>query len=175
MGAETLTGTPSEQLFDQAARDVADGDVLFLNALGIARRNVQQQVGLSRQRPSGLSRESYAIRFQRHCGIHPSQNIGACAAGGKGHQNVLLIDHGLYLARKNPFEAVIVASRDQDRRVSGRRSLAQNDFVAVACDAPSGIARIDHQLGCVNNPAEIVAGMIRGDNHCVVAGQSLRT
>jgi hypothetical protein len=43
----------------------------------------------------------------------------------------------------------------------------------VACYPASGIARVDHQLRGIHDSAEIVAGMVGGNDHRVVAGQGL--
>src|ERR1700738_83334 len=46
---------------------------------------------------------------------------------------------------------------------------ALSDFSAVTQHAPRGVARIHHQLGGIHDRRVIVAGVIRGNDHRVVA------
>ena len=47
------------ELFDEAASDVADGDVTFLDALRVLRRDIQQKINLAGELPTRLSREAH--------------------------------------------------------------------------------------------------------------------
>jgi len=55
--------------------------------------------------------------------------------------------------------------------VRGHEVLTEDDFRAVADHPASGVARVDDQLGGIHNGAEVVAGMIGGNEHGVVPGE----
>jgi len=51
-------GLATGQLLNQAASDVANGDVTFLDALRVIRRNVQEKIDFACELPAGVSRDA---------------------------------------------------------------------------------------------------------------------
>jgi len=57
------------ELFDEAASDVADGDVAFLDALGVLRGDIQEKINLAGQLPTRLSGECHEVRAANAPGL----------------------------------------------------------------------------------------------------------
>src|SRR6266849_11076154 len=80
------------EVLDQRADDVADGDVGFLDALGITRRNVEENVHFAGERAAGFSgegNEEGPTRASRFDGI---DDVWAVAAGGESDDDVVRAD-----------------------------------------------------------------------------------
>jgi len=104
---------------------VSDGDVGFLNALSVLRRDIEQQIDFFRQRSAGFPCKTHAICTGRLRGIHSAENIGTVAAGREGDENIFCADQGFDLAREDAFEAIVVPGGGEDRWVGGQRQSSQ--------------------------------------------------
>jgi hypothetical protein len=54
-------GLPTSQTLNQAAGDVADCDVTFLDTLRVIRRNIQEKINLAGELPTRAARKSHQI------------------------------------------------------------------------------------------------------------------
>src|SRR2546422_3677511 len=118
-------GLATSQFFNQAAGDVADGDVTFLDALRVIRRDVQQKIDFAGELPTRVSRKRYEIGPAGAPGFHSANDIGAIAARRERHKNVVFCYERFNLPGKDSFESVIVACRGQYRRVCSKRQSRQ--------------------------------------------------
>lgn len=66
-------------LFNQAASDVPDGDVTFLDALRVIRRDIQEKFDFVGELSTRFSRKCHEIRASGAPGFHAANNIGAIA------------------------------------------------------------------------------------------------
>ncbi len=218
---------------------MADGDVTFLDALRILRRNIQEKINFSGDLSTSFSRERHEIGPASASGLHSANDVRAIAARRERHKNVVSCNERFNLPGKDSFESVVVARRSQYRRIRserqrrqarafrskpddqfrgemqsirgacaqsgcrflrelrdstdqfigktlfyasaflelaanffGRRghcNLAEYDFFAMAHDAARGVARIYDQLCGISNRRIVIAGMVGGNNHGIVA------
>src|SRR6266404_2642888 len=107
------------ELLDYGAGDMADGDVGFLDALRIARGNVEKDVHFAGQRAAGFTGEGDEESTASASCFDCLDNIRAGAAGGEGYDYVVWADERFHLAGENTFETVIVASGGEHRSVCG--------------------------------------------------------
>src|SRR5580700_7623275 len=112
-------------MLDQGADNVADGDVGFLDALGIAGRNVEEDVHFAGERAAGFSRQGDEESSAGAPSFDRFDNVWAGAAGGKSDYNVVRADERFHLAGKNAFEAVVVAGGGENGRVGGEGESGQ--------------------------------------------------
>lgn len=70
--------------------------------------------------------------------------------------------------------AAFLKLRDDVLPLCGHEGSAEDDLVAVACDAPRGVARVYNESGRFDDRLIVVAGMIGGDYDAVVTLQRLR-
>src|SRR6266852_715691 len=82
----------THKLLNQAASDVADGDVTFLDALRVVRRNIQEKANLAGERAASFACKRHKKRAARTPGLHSAHDIGAIAARRQRHKNVLSCD-----------------------------------------------------------------------------------
>src|SRR5579872_1889775 len=68
----------------------------------------------------------------------------------------------------------LFAFRSAVGSAGGCGELAEDDFVAATLDAASGVARVDDQLGRVNDLGVVVAGVVGGNDDAIVTGDGLR-
>src|SRR5262249_29789605 len=107
--------TLHQRSLDEGAGDMADGDVGFLDALGIGGRDVEEEIDFGGERTAGFAGEGDEIGAAGPANFDSFDDVGAGAAGGERYQNVLLRDKRFDLAGEDLLEAVIVARSGKDR------------------------------------------------------------
>src|SRR5262249_17853856 len=127
----SLERSTEGEALDQRAGDVANGDVGFLNALRVVRRNVEQEVDLRSEVPASVAGEGDHVSFAGATRFDAAHNVRALAAGGESDENVIGGDQGFDLPRENVLEAVIVGGRRQDGRVSRKSQSGQPGTVGA--------------------------------------------
>src|SRR5579872_2971713 len=100
---------------------MADGDVGFLDALGVWRRNIEQQIHFGGQCTARLTRQGDYVSAAGTARFRTAKNIRTISAGGQRNQNVGWRDQRLNLARENVFETIVVAGGGEDGRICGQR------------------------------------------------------
>ena len=88
---------------------MTDGDVGFLDALRIARGNVEEDVHFAGECAAGFSRKGDEERSTRARGFNRFDNIGTGAAGGESDDDVMRTDERFHLAGEDAFETVVVS------------------------------------------------------------------
>ena len=84
---------------------MAGGDVTFLDAPRIIRRDIQEKIHFAGELPIRFPRERHEISPASAPGFHSANHIGAIAVCRKRHKNVLFCDEGFNLSgkiRSNP-------------------------------------------------------------------------
>src|SRR5208282_6794525 len=99
--------------------DVAYGDVGFLDALGVLRGNVDEQVGAFAECAAEFAGEGGDPGAAGASGLGGEEDVGARAAGGKGDEDVAGAGEGFHLASEDLFVAVIVGGGGEHRGVDG--------------------------------------------------------
>jgi len=117
---------------------VADGDVGFLDALRIARGDVEEEIDFVGERAARFAGKSDEISAAGAAGFDASDHVRAIAAGGKGDEDVLRREKGFNLARKDVLEAVVVASGGEDGRIRGDREGRKADAVLAQANDEFG-------------------------------------
>jgi len=229
---------------------VADGDVTFLDALRILRRNIQEKINFAGDLSARFPGKRDEICSASASGLHSANDVRAIAARRERHKNVVSCNERFNLPGKDSFESVVISRRGQHRGICserqsrqarafrsqpyhqfrgkmqcvrgtaaipkkndlaacaqsgcrflrelrdstdqfigktlfyasaflelaanffGRRghcNLAEYDFFAMAHDAARGVARIYDQLCGISNRCIVIAGMVGGNNHGIVA------
>src|SRR5467141_2702561 len=97
------------ELLNYGAGDMADGDVSFLDALGIAGGNVQKDVHFAGKHAAGFSGEGDEESTASASCFDCFDNIRTGAAGGESDDDVVWADKRFHLAGENSFETVVVA------------------------------------------------------------------
>src|SRR5208282_6261270 len=108
-----------EVLLDEGAEDVAYGDVGFLDALGVLRGNVDEQVGAFAERAAEFAGEGGDPGATGASGLGGEQDVGAGAAGGERDEDVAGAGEGFHLAGEDLLVAVIVGGGGEHRSVDG--------------------------------------------------------
>src|SRR5690242_15251227 len=117
-----VAGRLATDLLDQAADDMADGDVSFLNALGILGRDIDEEIHAGSKLASALAGHPDYERLSGAASLGAANNIGALAAGGNCDKDVAGGDERLDLARIDGFEAEIIRGGGEDGGIRGERN-----------------------------------------------------
>src|SRR5690348_3932700 len=133
-----VAGRLAADLFDQAADDMADGDVSFLNALGILRGNINEEIHAGSKLASRFARHPDYERPTGTAGFGAANNIGALAAGGNRDKDVAGGDQGLDLARIDRFEAEIIRGSGEDGCVRGEGNRRKAEAIAMQANDKFG-------------------------------------
>src|SRR5690348_15772121 len=133
-----VAGRLAADLFDQAADDMADGDVSFLDALGILGGNIDEEIHAGGEFASALAGHPDYERPTGTAGFGASKNIGAFAAGGNSDKDVAGGDERFDLARIDGFEAEIIRGSGEDGCVRGEGNRRQADAIAMKADDKFG-------------------------------------
>src|SRR5574337_700316 len=122
----SITGGATADSFDEAADDVADGDVGFLDALGVVRWDVDEEVHAREEFAACLAGHSDDEGAARAARVGATKNIGALPACGNGDNDVSFRNERLDLAGENSLKAEVVSGSGEDRGVrrEGQRGQA---------------------------------------------------
>jgi hypothetical protein len=104
---------------------VPNGDVAFLDALRIIRRNIQQKINFATELPARFSGERHEIRPASEPGFYTANDVGTASACRERHKYVVFGNEGLNLSGKDVFKSVVVARCRQYRRICGERQSRQ--------------------------------------------------
>ena len=108
------------EAFDEGAGDVADGDMGFLDALGVAGGDVEEEIDFAGERAAGFSGESDEEGAASAAGFDAVNDVGAGTAGGNCNEHVLWCDQGFDLAREDLAKAIVISRGGQDGGIGGK-------------------------------------------------------
>jgi len=93
----------------------------FLDSLRILRGHVEQEVDFAGERATRFPGESDKVSAAGAASLYATHYVRACAASGKGHENVLWSDERFDLPGENAFESVVIAGCGEDGWVGSQR------------------------------------------------------
>ena len=97
-----------------------DHDVGFLNALRIARGDVDQQIHFPGERAAGFAGEGDNECPESCACSNAADNVRAVAAGGEGYEYITRGDERFDLPLENMVEAEVVRGRGEHGRIRGQ-------------------------------------------------------
>src|SRR5690348_9180619 len=133
-----VAGRLATDLLDQAADDVTDGDVSFLDALDILGGNIDKEVHAGSKLASRFASHPDYERPTGTAGFGAANNIGALAAGGNRDNDVAGGDERLDLARIDGFEAEIIRGSGKDGGIRGEGNRRKTEAVAMEANDKFG-------------------------------------
>ena len=145
-----VAGRLAADLLDQSADDVADGDVSFLNALGILGGNIDEEIHAGGEFASALAGHPDYERPTGTAGFGAANYIGALAAGGNRDNDVAGVDERLDLARIDSFEAEIIRGSGEDGSIRGEGNRWKTDAIPMEANDKFG-----GEVLCVGGAAAI--------------------
>ena len=108
-----------------------DGDVRFLNALGIARGDVDEQIHDVSQFAAGFASQRNEKCSAPAARLDAANNVHAAAARGERDEHIAARNYGFDLARENEFDAEIVAGSGEYGSIRREREPGEGFSVAL--------------------------------------------
>src|SRR5437764_8282801 len=106
---------------DEAADDVADDDMAFLDLRRLAGGHAQAMIAERRHLAARVAGEADRDDVARAAGGERGEHVRRAPRGRKGDEDVAGPAERLELAREHPVETVVVADRRQGRGVGRQR------------------------------------------------------
>jgi hypothetical protein len=132
---------------------MADRNVCFLNALGIARGDVDEEIHAVAKLAAGFAGHGDEKRSAAAARFDAANDVHAAAAGGQRDEHVAARNYGFDLARENGFDAEIVAGSGEYGSI--RREREASESFSIDLESNDEFGREMLGIGCAAAISEV--------------------